>query len=270
MGHSTRNTTAIGAYIFLGVIAFIALTITLASCGGPAVTQGTSSIPSGSSSAGEEVQAGSSGYREITFESTDGLAIGGRLYGSGTKYIILSHMYPADQTSWDQVAPRLAGEGYCVLTFDFRGYGTSEGSKDIKDISLDLEGALKYAATAGATDVMFVGASMGGTASLIAAAQFQVLSSVRVAGVATLSAPVEFQGLSAQAAAPQIEIPMLLVAAQDDVGAAEAEHLQELAGGRARIEILPGTEHGSELFTGPEAEEVWRLLLQFVADNMGD
>lgn len=267
--HRSQGKTGFAeAGCFLSVIALLALALVLAGCGGPAVFQGTTATVPGSQSATATLQADSGGYQEVTFESTDGVKLSGRLYGTGTRYVILSHMYPTDQTSWHQVAQRLAEQGYAVLTYDFRGYGRSEGTKDTENITLDLEGAVKHAATVGATDIMFVGASMGGTASLIAAYQFQTLSSIRVAGVVALSAPVEFQGLSVQVDVASIEVPMLLVAAQGDAGAAEARRLQELSGGRGQLEILLGNEHGTELFTGPQAEEIWRLLLEFVQDNM--
>ena len=109
---------------------------------------------------------------------------------------------------------------------------------------------------------------MGGTACLKSADQLQTLSSVRLAGVATLSAPVQFQGLSAEEAVPRLQIPLLFIAAEGDSGASGARDLQGLAGGRGTLVILPGSDHGTDLFAGSQAEEAWRLLLDFIQESM--
>jgi pimeloyl-ACP methyl ester carboxylesterase len=63
-----------------------------------------------------------SGSEAVSFQSRDGVALEGRLFGHGTSAVVLSHMLPADQRSWFDFADRLAEQGYLVLTFDFRGY----------------------------------------------------------------------------------------------------------------------------------------------------
>ena len=166
-------------------------------------------------------------YQAVTFVTEDGLTLSGRLYNpavGGESYwtaesgVVLSHMYPADQTSWDEVAEYLAANGLSVLTFDFRGYGDSEGSKDIAQIDLDVAAAVQFLSGTDVHEVVLVGASMGGTASLNAAVELQALSSLRVAGVITLSAPVEFMGLSAAKTVPQLVVPMLFISAEQDEG----------------------------------------------------
>jgi pimeloyl-ACP methyl ester carboxylesterase len=204
----------------------------------------------------------------VTFTTQDGVTLSGNLYGTGRWGVVLSHMYPADQTSWTATAERLAGEGYLVLTYDFRGYGKSGGSKDVALIDRDVFAAMNYLRTAGTSDVVLVGASMGGTASLIAATTFQAMSSVRLAGVATLSAPVEFQGLSAAAAVPTLVVPLLFIAAENDVGAEGARQLEELSGNKGDLQIVPGSDHGTDLFSGAQADTVWGLLLDFLQKNL--
>jgi alpha/beta superfamily hydrolase len=218
----------------------------------------------------------SSTYQEVTFVSEDGLVLSGRLYRPwseksfllfappGKSGVVLCHMYPADQSSWDTEARMLSGEGLTVLTFDFRGYGKSQGSKDIQLIDRDVTAAVGFLRETGVQELVLVGASMGGTASLKAAGQLQALSSVRIAGVATLSAPVEFMGISALESLPNLELPLLFIAAEDDSGAAAARELQSLSGGRAGLQILSGDDHGTDLLTGPQADQVRVLLLEFL------
>jgi pimeloyl-ACP methyl ester carboxylesterase len=248
----------------LCVAAFVLLT-TIAACadavpapdGGGTSTESNAVMPSGSES-----------YRDVTFTTEDGVALSGHLFGSGEAGIVLAHMYPADQTSWHGPAERLAREGYLVLTFDFRGYGDSQGSKDIELIDRDVFAAIIALADAGAGRVLLVGASMGGTACLVAADASQPLSRVFVSGVATLSAPVEFKGLSAQTAVPKLTMPLLFVAAEKDAGADGARRLQELSGDTGDLHIVPGDDHGTDLLQGDQAGEVWGLLLSFVHENL--
>ena len=254
--HSLRSLTPA---LFLAAI--VVLGLTLAGCSGDSQNAGTSTTLA-------PPDAAEAGYQIIEFATEDALTLSGRLYGSGSRAILLCHMYPADQTSWHDQAVRLAALDYMVLTFDFRGYGDSEGDKDIQYLDRDVLAAVSYLRSVGAQEVVVVGASMGGTACLKAAAQLQTLSSVRVAGVATYSAPVEFEGLSAEQAVPELQIPMLFVAAEDDEGAAGARNLQSLSGGLGELVLLPGGDHGTDLFTGDQAEAAWQSLLGFVRSTM--
>jgi alpha/beta superfamily hydrolase len=211
---------------------------------------------------------GTASYKAVAFSTEDGLTLSGRLYGAGGSGVLLCHMYPADQTSWSAQAGKLAEQGYLVLTFDFRGYGASQGDKDFQYLDRDVAAAVQHLRAAGAQEIVLVGASMGGTACLKAAAQLQTLSSVRIAGVAAFSAPVEFNGLSARETVPTIVVPMMFVAAEDDEGAEGARELQSLSGGAGELTILPGSDHGTDLFSGSQAASAEQLLLGFVRQNL--
>ena len=102
----------------------------------------------------------------VSFVTDDGLTIKGRLFGSGETAVVFAHMYPNDQQVWWGFASEVAGQGYAALTFDFRGYGETGGSKDIAHIDRDLAAAVRYLRQEGYKRVILVGASMGGTAAL--------------------------------------------------------------------------------------------------------
>ena len=84
--------------------------------------------------------------RAVTFTTSDGVRLAGRLFGpdTATAGVVLAHMLPSDQSSWFDFADRLSREGYRVLTFDFRGYcpggdaGCSRGQKDVASIWKDV------------------------------------------------------------------------------------------------------------------------------------
>jgi pimeloyl-ACP methyl ester carboxylesterase len=210
-----------------------------------------------------------SGSRAVTFESRDGVALEGRLFGDGTTAVVLSHMRPADQRSWFAFANRLADEGYLVLTYDFRGYcpggdgGCSQGDPQISAIWQDVLGAMEYVRSQGATSVALVGASMGGTASLVAAGQPG--SDVEV--IVTLSAPASIEDLNADAALLQrVNANKMFVAGVGDAAAAaSAEGLHEIAPQPKRVEIVPADDHGTDLLTGSRGEAVQRLIETYLA-----
>ena len=255
--HSARSClTIIGALTGL-----LALCFALVGCA-------NGSAPSASSTLTTAAGGGSTSFRVVSFTTEDGLKLSGRLYGTGGSAVLLCHMYPADQTSWEARAQTLAQNGFLAMTFDFRGYGQSQGQKDIQYLDRDVTAAVQFLRELGAQEVVLVGASMGGTACLKAAAELQTLSSIRLAGVVTFSAPVEFKGLSAQDAVPAIQVPMMFVAAQGDVGAQGARTLEQLSGHHGDLEILPGSDHGTNLFKGSQAAAAAQLLLDFVQQNL--
>jgi len=213
----------------------------------------------------EEPAADLSGSRAVSFTSTDGVRLEGRLFGEGTTAVVLSHMRPADQRSWFGFAARLADAGYLVLTYDFRGYcpggedgGCSEGETEIGALWQDVLGAIAFVRSRGATRVALVGASMGGTASLVAASS----EGANVAAVITLSAPTSIDGLVVDRdVMAQVTAAKLFVAGVGDAPyARDAEALFALAPQPKRVEILPSDDHGTDLLTGGQGEVVRRLI----------
>ncbi|MCL5073698.1 MAG: alpha/beta fold hydrolase [Actinobacteria bacterium] len=148
---------------------------------------------------------------EINFKTDDGININGNIFGNFNRLVILSHMYPTDQTSWIKFAKFLNENNISVLTYDFRGYGKSEGKKDMPNIYKDLEAALKFLNQYDLSKIYLMGASMGGTASILAASESDVN------GVITISAPDEFEGLSAKEAIKNLKCPKLFIASKEDI-----------------------------------------------------
>jgi len=192
---------------------------------------------------------------EITTE--DGLTLEASRFGTGSQFIILAHMRPADMSSWFAFAGLLAGEGYSAISFNFRGYGNSDGAGFAVDV--DVAAAVDAAFALGATEVFVIGASMGGSGSVVAA------SRRNVAGVVTMSAPAEFLGADAVGAASAVTAPMLLISAADDAPyAADAERIRASAAGSAEVTILSGRRHGTDLFQ-QHSEDLTTLILDFLA-----
>jgi pimeloyl-ACP methyl ester carboxylesterase len=219
---------------------FATLAIMLAACGASRVEPPTDST-------------------EFTFESADGVTLAGRLFGpeEGSAGVVLAHMFPADQSSWYAFADRLAGEGYRVLTFDFRGYcpggdaGCSEGEKRIPDTWQDVLGAMDALRAEGVSRIALIGASMGGTASLVAASK----EGEDVEAIVTLSAPISFEGLDAGPdMVSRLTAAKLFIAGHADTTAVAAvEVLYEAAVQPKRPLILTTEDHGTDILDGNQA-----------------
>ena len=183
---------------------------------------------------------------EVRLETADGLTLRGNLYGQGDIGVVLAHMFPADQSSWSDFAKELAASGdYTVLTFNFRGYGLSEGVKNIARIDNDVQAALDHLKEETAK-VYLIGASMGGTAAL------SVASTRDVAGVATLSAPRRFEGLSVGDKLDQVGGAKLFIAARKDGNAPDdARYFYDSVGEPRELEIVTGEAHGTDMLEVP-------------------
>lgn len=213
------------------------------------------------------------GTEQVMFEADDGIRLAGRLFGDGETAVVLSHMRPADQSSWFRFADRLADAGYLVLTYNFRGYcpggdaGCSEGDRDISAIWRDVVGAIGFVRARGAASVSLVGASMGGTASLVAAGR----EGVRVDAVVTLSAPASIEGLVADSALlVRVAAAKLFIAGVGDAQAArDAEAMFEQSPQPKRVEILGSDDHGTDLLTGGQGEVVRRLIETVLSQQGG-
>ena len=203
----------------------------------------------------------------ITFESSDGVELAGRLFGpdDATAGIVMAHMLPADQSSWFDFADRVGELGYRVLTFDFRGYcpggdaGCSQGTKRVSALWQDVQGAVDYLKEQGTKRIGLVGASMGGTASLVVASR----SDEAIRAVVTLSAPVSIDGL---VAGPEIlaatNAAKLFIAGNGDgVAAQSAQAFFDQSAPPKRVEILTTADHGTDLLEGNQGEIARNLII---------
>lgn len=208
--------------------------------------------------------------RPVTFRSPDGVMLAGRVFGNGSVGVVLSHMLPADQESWWDFARELADNGYLALTYDFRGYcprdqaGCSEGGRDIAAIWQDVLGAIDEVRSEGASRVVLMGASMGGTASLVAASR----PGVDVKAVVTLSAPSSIEGLVADRdTLATVTAAKLFIAGNGDAQAANAaQQLFATAPQPKRVDIVTSNDHGTDLLSGNQSGPVRTTILNYLAE----
>jgi esterase/lipase len=226
------------------------------------------------SSGQEEGTADIAASTAVSFRSSDGVKLAGRVFGDGRVGVVLAHMFPADQTSWWAFARFLAPRGFTVLTFDFRGYcpggvaGCSEGERDVAAMWQDVLGAVDFMMARGMVRVMLVGASMGGTASLLAAAQ----PGVPVVAIVALSAPQSFEGLTAdRTVLGNVTAAKLFVAGNaDPTGAATAaQAMYDESPPPKQVEIVTSSDHGTDLLTGNQSGRVQTLIIGYLEQHAG-
>ena len=246
----------------------LAICLVAGACSGDDDTASSTTLPAGANTAdtadGQEGGGGQFDSEDTEFSTPDGVLLAGTLFSpgiDGSGALVLAHMRGADRSTWEPFAKVAAGNGFRVLTFDFRGYGDSDGERDTL-LDVDLTAAVEHVQREGATSIVVMGASMGGTAAV------NVASRLDLAGAASLSAPGEFLGLPAQDVAADVDEPLLLLVAEDDEPyAGAAESMAETAPD-ARLEVFEGGAHGTNLFSD-HPDEVTVELLTFAGDPAG-
>ena len=197
----------------------------------------------------------------VSFTTQDGVLLSGHLFGEGDVGVVLSHMKPADQESWWSFAQVLQDRGYTALAYDFRGYGDSDGERELDLLDRDVRAAVAFLKDRGASRVFLIGASMGGTASLKIAAQEDV------AGVITLSAPTIFEGIDVRDDLLAISAPKLFIAARSDTNgfyARSVDYFDQMASDPKEAQKVDGDDHGTDMLSGDSGPRVQGLMVDFL------
>ncbi len=197
--------------------------------------------------------------------SEDGTVLRGHLFGAENQPgVILSHMRPNDQRAWFGFAQELADQGYATLTFDFRGYGETDGDKDFSKLHDDLSAAVRFMRDRGKQPIFLIGASMGGTTSVVVAAEQSV------GGVIAISAPAKFEDQDALDAIVAVTEPTLLIASEDDTAAViSLDELMEAASEPKEREIYSGNAHGTNLLDSENAVAFRERIFRFLREARG-
>jgi alpha-beta hydrolase superfamily lysophospholipase len=163
--------------------------------------------------------------------------------------VILAHGSGEDQRVWQRFARDLAERGIAALTFDFRGYGESAGTKSTATVQRDLAAALLFVQSRDFPLIYLLGPELGGIAAL------KVAAASDVAGVVTIATPLSLQGASVQADLPRIRERKLFIGpGADDLAALAPEPKETFAASQAPID---------QLFGGTDAP-VWMKVMEFL------
>lgn len=239
----------------------------LAACSQPvpstAPSQGTpvataaGAPPTEAAACPESTHAGD-GFGEIEFTADDGEVREGRVYGSGSDAVVLTHMGRSgdSQEDWAPFATELADAGYGVLTYNSL---TLEGGWE------DVLGAVASLRACGAETVIVGGASIGAMASLRAAQE----RGSDVNGVIWLAGVLDGNGYGfEEAGVAAVDCEILIASGDEDAfGAAEdAAILDDWAAPQSELLIVPSTLHGTDILLegGAEADALREAMLAYV------
>jgi alpha-beta hydrolase superfamily lysophospholipase len=202
------------------------------------------------------------GVRMIRFPTSDGIRLQGAIVGRGPVGVVLAHQSNGTICQWLPFARRLARH-YMAMPIDLRGHGQSptgpEATFDRYD--LDVVAAVAALRARGSQHVYVVGASLGGTAVLVAAAE------THVDGVVDLSGPAQYPPLDAAAAMPNLTAPALFMAGASDTDfVGDTRALYDAAGSTdKRLRVYPTGAHGVGLLTSRPAPTGSQLIQNFIA-----
>ncbi len=198
-------------------------------------------------------------HATISFRTDDGVTIRGYQFGNGRAVVVFSHMYGTDQRIWFALAEELARRGYTAITYDYRGIGQSGGKFVIAETYRDALAAIAYATRRGRRPVILIGASMGGTVSLKAAALRPVQ------GVVVIASAMRFRGLDVRPHLPTLRTPKLFIAgAGDQPFADSARSMHALTPPPKMLRLYPTAAHGTYLFDTRHGPAIQAEILAFV------
>ena len=202
--------------------------------------------------------------RTVSFRTTDKVRLAGVVFGKGRRGVVLAHQSRGDLCTWVPFARTLARAGYLALPFDLRGYGKS-GSGKRPDFQIDVAAAGRALRSAGAKTVVYLGASLGGTASLAATPL-----APEPDGVISLSGPAAFGNLDGTAAVGRVDVPLLLVAARGDTAfSGDQKTVYDAAVTLDKqVALVSGFDHGVDLLTGEARSRVKSLVLGFLRKHL--
>jgi len=252
-----------------GVVVIFGLALGLAGCGAGgsdgAATQ-ASGVASASANSGPAPGAGClsrvGNGRPVRFGNNGATNLGGIVFGSGHAGVVLAHQAEADLCQWVPYALELAGRGYQVLAFDFPGFGYSSTAIPGEHLDAAAVAAATFLRGQGASSLVLIGASMGGTAVLAAAAELQP----PVAGVVSVSGPTQYLGVAAVPAAAKLTVPVLYAAGRaDDEFARAAQTLYDATPATTdrKLLIVGAGLHGVDLVA--DGSEVEAAIAAFLA-----
>jgi dienelactone hydrolase len=197
---------------------------------------------------------------ELRFRAADGTRLVGHRFGRSRTVIVLAHENRGSLCDWASYGRRLAKLGFEAFAFDFRNFGQSQTRlyRPGHAQEVDVAAAVELVRRLGARKVFLVGASLGGSAVLTAAAsiQPQVAGVVSVSGAADLDRAVDI--------VPRLHAPVLYLAGKYDTAFADDAHrLYDATGSSDKtVEIVPRGEHGTEPVGSSQG--VRRLLEAFI------
>jgi dienelactone hydrolase len=202
--------------------------------------------------------------KDVDIKAPDGVNLKATYFSAGRPgpAMLLLHQCNMDRHAWDGLAADLAGNGFNVLTIDYRGFGESGGSKSTDPDTraanrqkwpADVDTAYAYLTSQKGVDqsrVAVGGASCGVTLSSdLATRHHEIRALLLLSGMASDAAKTYIAG--------HPSLPVFGAASEADTGAAKGiqEAVSASKDPKSVIKIYSGTEHGVPMFAkNPDLE----------------
>ena len=175
--------------------------------------------------------------------------------GAGRAGVVLSNQSNASLCAWLPFAQQLRQAGYTVLLYDY-GYGTYRA---------EIRAAITTLRRRGTQRVVLLGASQGAKVAILAAGRMR---RTRAAGVLSLSAERDLDGVDIKNYAARVVRPVIFFSSENDgFGAAGAARLfyRVCPSTAKKLVMLPGDLHGIDLLSGPDGAAVKQQILAFLS-----
>jgi esterase/lipase len=225
----------------------------------PILTPTATTMPDTPTPTPQQVQAVT-----VDFVAADDVKLYGTLFIGEEKNdlgVVLAHMgtHGATQQSWASFAQYLAQRGYGVLTFNFR--------PDRSKLDLDVRAAIGFLRDQDYPRIVCMGASMGGTACIKAAvdtdlAGLVVISSLWTTGSGLVGGALEVSYEELE----QLTLPKLFATTRNDGNHVPTTigDMYAVASEPKTLKVLPGSEHGTDIFDTPQGDELRDALVDFL------
>ncbi|MBI4148437.1 alpha/beta fold hydrolase [Candidatus Woesearchaeota archaeon] len=197
---------------------------------------------------------------ELTLLTDDGMRISyAYLEGEKKTGVILLHMLNRERNDYQTFAQELSGEGFPVISLDFRGHGKSDGNwqdfsdTDFNAMVFDVKSAREFLTTKGVEQAVVVGASIGANVALKYA-----VTNESVRGVVLLSPGLDYRGVKTAEPATKVKIPILImVSKEDDYSYLSSQKLESLIRSPRKLIVYEDAGHGTQMFDkAPAAEQI--------------
>jgi dienelactone hydrolase len=203
--------------------------------------------------------------KDVDIKAPDGVNLKGTYFSAGRPgpAMLLLHQCNMDRHAWDGLAQDLAGNGFNVLTIDYRGFGESGGEKFTDPAQRrasmqekwpgDVDAAYAFLTSQKGVDQTRIaagGASCGVTQSSdLATRHPEIRALMLLSGMASDAAKAYI--------AANASLPVFGAASEGDTGAAKGIQKAVAASKdpKSTVKIYPGTEHGVPMFAkNPDLE----------------
>ena len=191
----------------------------------------------------------------VRFRASDGVRLIGVQLGRGSRVVVLAHQGASNLCIWLPYGRALAAQGYRVLVFDHRGFGSSGRASHWRRqnrVDYDVVGAIRTMRARGATSIVLGGGSLGGAAVLSAAA----LATPAVDGVISFASPSQYGLIDVFGAVERFRVPALFLSAEGDGEFPEVARMlyDRCASPDKELFLFPGARHGAPVLRDPHVQ----------------